>query len=126
MRTTNCLRWSVLALPLLGYIDKVDLVVSGINPFSNIGHDVTYSGTVTAAMEAVIAGESSRAPGRRPHHRELPSVGPLEFERDARHVGPSVDRLGQVGRSDPDIGAQEPGEDVRQRRPIVDDPRLPG
>jgi 5'-nucleotidase len=34
----------------------VDLVVSGINPYSNIGHDVTYSGTVTAAMEAVIAG----------------------------------------------------------------------
>jgi 5'-nucleotidase len=45
-----------VALPLLGFIDKVDLVVSGINPFSNIGHDVTYSGTVTAAMEAVITG----------------------------------------------------------------------
>jgi 5'-nucleotidase len=45
-----------VALPLLGYVDKIDLVVSGINPFSNIGHDVTYSGTVTAAMEAVIAG----------------------------------------------------------------------
>lgn len=45
-----------VALPLLGYLEKVDLVVSGINPFSNIGHDVTYSGTVTAAMEAVIAG----------------------------------------------------------------------
>ena len=45
-----------VALPLLGFIEKVDLVVSGINPFSNIGHDVTYSGTVTAAMEAVIAG----------------------------------------------------------------------
>ena len=45
-----------VALPLLGFTDKIDLVVSGINPFSNIGHDVTYSGTVTAAMEAVIAG----------------------------------------------------------------------
>jgi 5'-nucleotidase len=45
-----------VALPLLGFVDKVDLVVSGINPYSNIGHDVTYSGTVTAAMEAVIAG----------------------------------------------------------------------
>ena len=45
-----------VALPLLGFVEKVDLVVSGINPFSNIGHDVTYSGTVTAAMEAVIAG----------------------------------------------------------------------
>jgi 5'-nucleotidase len=45
-----------VALPLLGFTDKIDLVVSGINPFSNVGHDVTYSGTVTAAMEAVIAG----------------------------------------------------------------------
>jgi 5'-nucleotidase len=45
-----------VALPLLGFVEKVDLVVSGINPFSNIGHDVTYSGTVTAAMEAVITG----------------------------------------------------------------------
>jgi len=45
-----------VALPLLGFIEKVDLVISGINPFSNIGHDVTYSGTVTAAMEAVITG----------------------------------------------------------------------
>lgn len=45
-----------VALPLLGFVEKVDLVVSGINPFSNIGHDITYSGTVTAAMEAVISG----------------------------------------------------------------------
>jgi 5'-nucleotidase len=46
-----------VALALLGYIDEpVDLVVSGINPYGNMGHDVTYSGTVTAAMEAVIAG----------------------------------------------------------------------
>ena len=36
--------------------DPIDLVVSGINPNANIGHDVTYSGTVTAAMEAVISG----------------------------------------------------------------------
>jgi 5'-nucleotidase len=49
-----------VALALLGLLpEKVDLVVSGINPNANIGHDVTYSGTVTAAMEAVIGG----APG---------------------------------------------------------------
>ena len=46
-----------VALCLLGLLkEKVDLVVSGINPNANIGHDVTYSGTVTAAMEAVITG----------------------------------------------------------------------
>lgn len=44
-----------VALALLGFFDhKFDLVVSGINSMPNLGHDVTYSGTVTAAMEAVI------------------------------------------------------------------------
>jgi len=46
-----------VALALLGFAEtKFDLVVSGINPMPNLGHDVTYSGTVTAAMEAVIWG----------------------------------------------------------------------
>lgn len=46
-----------VALALCGFFSEpVDLVVSGINPFANIGDDVTYSGTVTAAMEAVIGG----------------------------------------------------------------------
>jgi 5'-nucleotidase len=46
-----------VAMPLMGLVkEKIDLVVAGINPNCNIGHDVTYSGTVTAAMEAVITG----------------------------------------------------------------------
>lgn len=46
-----------VALGLLGFVrDPVDVVVSGINPHANLGQDVTYSGTVTAAFEAVIAG----------------------------------------------------------------------
>ena len=44
-----------VALAVCGFFDeKIDLVVSGINPYANLGHDVTYSGTVTAAMEAAI------------------------------------------------------------------------
>jgi 5'-nucleotidase len=46
-----------VAMALMGMIpEKIDLVVSGINPYANLGHDLTYSGTVTAAMEAAIAG----------------------------------------------------------------------
>ncbi|MBN2548495.1 MAG: 5'/3'-nucleotidase SurE [Anaerolineales bacterium] len=46
-----------VALAICGFIEeKIDLVVSGINPYANLGHDVTYSGTVTAAMEATIWG----------------------------------------------------------------------
>jgi 5'-nucleotidase len=51
-----------VALVLLGALDfKPDLVVSGINPNCNLGHDVTYSGTVTAAMEGAIGGVPSFA-----------------------------------------------------------------
>ncbi len=46
-----------VVLAMLGLIPgEIELVVSGINPNANIGHDVTYSGTVTAAMEASIWG----------------------------------------------------------------------
>jgi len=51
-----------VALGTLGYFkEPIDLVVSGINAGANLGHDVTYSGTVTAAMEAAIAGVPSIA-----------------------------------------------------------------
>lgn len=46
-----------VALALKGFLpDRVDLVVSGINSNFNLAQDVTYSGTVTAAMEGVISG----------------------------------------------------------------------
>jgi len=63
-----------VALALLGVIkEKIDLVVSGINPNANVGHDVTYSGTVTAAMEAAIAGVKGIAVSldSKPGHGEL-------------------------------------------------------
>ncbi len=51
-----------VSLVLLGAIDfKPDLIVSGINPFPNLSHDVTYSGTVTAAMEGALSGIPSIA-----------------------------------------------------------------
>ena len=51
-----------VALVALGAFDfKPDLVVSGINPNHNLGHDVTYSGTVTAAIEGTINGFPSIA-----------------------------------------------------------------
>jgi len=47
-----------VAIAIMGAIEKpIDMVVSGINPNANVGLDVTYSGTVTAAMEASINGK---------------------------------------------------------------------
>jgi 5'-nucleotidase len=66
-----------VAIPLLGFIqENIDLVVSGINPNANVGHDVTYSGTVTAAMEAVIAGVKGIAVSL---HSPEGHKGPLDY-----------------------------------------------
>ena len=40
---------------------KVDLLVSGINKGANLGDDITYSGTVSAAMEGTLLGVPSIA-----------------------------------------------------------------
>ena len=49
---TDCVNLGIHTL--LDY--KPDLVVSGINKGGNMGDDVTYSGTVSAAMEATLMG----------------------------------------------------------------------
>ena len=50
---TDCI---FLALNKLFKGNKPDLVVSGINIGSNMGEDITYSGTAAGAMEAVLQG----------------------------------------------------------------------
>lgn len=56
---TDCV---LLALyDILGPDQRPDLVLSGINRGSNLGDDVTYSGTVAAAMEGMIHGVASIA-----------------------------------------------------------------
>jgi len=51
---TDCVFISLNNLFKEGY--KPDLVISGINIGANMGEDVTYSGTVAGAMEAVLHG----------------------------------------------------------------------
>jgi 5'-nucleotidase len=49
----DCVRLARLGL-VKGF--TADLVVSGINHGSNLGDDITYSGTVAAALEAIVLG----------------------------------------------------------------------
>ena len=51
---TDCVYLSLGNLFKEGY--KPDLVISGINIGANMGEDITYSGTASAAMESVIQG----------------------------------------------------------------------
>ena len=48
----DCVRFSELGL--LG--ERPELIVSGINHGSNLGDDITYSGTVAAALEGIVLG----------------------------------------------------------------------
>jgi 5'-nucleotidase len=48
----DCVRFAELGL--LG--QRPDLIVSGINHGSNLGDDITYSGTVAAALEGIVLG----------------------------------------------------------------------
>lgn len=57
VHVTNGAPSDCVLLALLGLAPRrPDLVVAGINMGANIGHDVTYSGTVAAAMEGASAG----------------------------------------------------------------------
>src|SRR3990170_4842685 len=51
----------MLALAEVMKDDPPDLILSGINRGANLGEDVTYSGTVSAAMEGALAGVRSIA-----------------------------------------------------------------
>lgn len=80
-----------IALAALGLIEApIDFVVSGINPNANLGHDVTYSGTVTAAMEGAIWGIPSVAISvdAPEYHR-----GPLDYAASAEIGRRIVERL---------------------------------
>ena len=48
----DCVRFAELGL--IG--DAPELIVSGINHGSNLGDDITYSGTVAAALEGIVLG----------------------------------------------------------------------
>ncbi len=48
---SDCVRFAVLGLP-----ERPDIVVSGSNRGANLGDDVSYSGTVAAALEGVFLG----------------------------------------------------------------------
>ena len=63
----DCVRFADLGL--LGA--KPDLIVSGINHGSNLGDDVTYSGTVAAALEGIILGIPAIAVSQQSPAREF-------------------------------------------------------
>src|SRR5215210_3109681 len=64
----DCVRFAALGL-VEGF--TADLIVSGINHGSNLGDDITYSGTVAAALEGVVLGLPAIAVSQQSKAREM-------------------------------------------------------
>ena len=87
-------------LASLGLVDEFepDLVVAGINHGSNLGDDITYSGTVAAALEGVVLGVPSIAVSQQSKAREMDfRLGDeFDFETAAAFAARVIDRIDDV------------------------------
>ena len=84
-----------VALAILGFFDsRPDMVLSGINPTNNLGHDVTYSGTVTPPSRPGVCPRLVCLLGRRYRNGVLEEGRPLVAP--APHGLLGMDRSGVV------------------------------
>jgi 5'-nucleotidase len=87
-------------LARLGLVEdfKAQLVVSGINHGANLGDDITYSGTVAAALEGVVLGLPAIAVSQQSRGRSLDFryEGGFDFDVAAGFVARLVERLEDV------------------------------
>src|SRR5262249_37589750 len=91
----DCVRLASLGL-VEGF--EPDLIVSGINHGANLGDDITYSGTVAAALEGVVLGIPGIAVSQQLMRREMDfRLGHMfDFGQAAAFAAQVVDRLDDV------------------------------
>ena len=91
----DCVRLASLGL-IEGF--QPDLVVSGINHGANLGDDITYSGTVAAALEGVVLGIPAIAVSQQSRARALDFRydGGFGFDVAAAFVARLVERIEDV------------------------------
>jgi 5'-nucleotidase len=91
----DCVRLASLGL-VEGF--TTDLVVAGINHGANLGDDITYSGTVAAALEGVVLGIPAIAVSQQSKARALDFRydGGFGFEVAAAFVAALVEQTEQV------------------------------
>ena len=84
-------------LARLGLIDgfEAQLIVSGINHGANLGDDITYSGTVAAALEGVVLGLPAIAVSQQSATREMDFrlSDRFDFAEGARFVARVVEEI---------------------------------
>jgi 5'-nucleotidase len=72
----DCVRFAELGL--VG--ERPELIISGINHGSNLGDDITYSGTVAAALEGIVLGIPAIAISQQSAAREMDFRWGREFD----------------------------------------------
>ncbi|MFL5825355.1 MAG: 5'/3'-nucleotidase SurE [Thermoleophilaceae bacterium] len=89
----DCVRFAAL-----GLVDPPDLIVSGINHGANLGDDITYSGTVAAALEGVVLGIPAIAVSQQSDRRKVDfrEGGEFDFEPVAAFAARIVEELEEV------------------------------
>jgi 5'/3'-nucleotidase len=75
----DCVRFAWLGL--IGF--EPELIVSGINHGANLGDDITYSGTVAAALEGAVLGVPAIAVSQQSRKREMDFRLGREFDFDS-------------------------------------------
>jgi len=77
---------------------KAELVVSGVNHGANLGDDITYSGTVAAALEGLVLGLPAIAVSQQQRGGGLDyrAEGGYDFTHAVGFVARLVERLGEV------------------------------
>ena len=75
----DCVRFAELGL--IG--ERPELIVSGINHGANLGDDITYSGTVAAALEGIVLGIPAIAISQQSAKREMDFRLGREFDFSA-------------------------------------------
>jgi len=90
----DCVRFAALGLVEF----QPELIISGINHGSNLGDDITYSGTVAAALEGVVLGIPAIAVSQQSRRGEMDfRLGDkFDFEQAAGFVARVVDELDDV------------------------------
>jgi 5'/3'-nucleotidase len=93
----DCVRFA--ALGLIEF--EPEIIVSGINHGANLGDDITYSGTVAAALEGVVLGVPAIAVSQQADHGEMDfragsAWGQEDFEQVAEVVARMVESLEDV------------------------------
>lgn len=90
----DCVRFAALGLVEF----EPEVIVSGINHGSNLGDDITYSGTVAAALEGVVLGIPAVAVSQQSRSREMDfRLGDqFDFEEAAAFAARLVEELEHV------------------------------